>query len=96
MDAKAIRRYIGVEEATEMGHMKQTQQGIKPTTKKSRRGQPAKVTQKSDRTNAMHYAISVPNQEPKNKKNIWCLYWYSEHKDSLQANRPEILPGCQT
>ena len=68
MDTQAIRKAIGVEEATKMGHMKQTQQGIKSTTIKSRHGRPAKITQQSDRTNAMHDAISVPTQEPKNKK----------------------------
>ena len=68
MDSQAIRKCIGVEEATEMGHMKQTQQGIKSTTIKSRRVRPAKITQQSDRTNAMHDAISVPTQEPKNRK----------------------------
>ena len=68
MDSQAIRKCIGVEEATEMGHMKQTQQGIKSTTIKSRRVRPAKITQQSDRTNAMHDAISVPTQEPKNMK----------------------------
>ena len=51
-----------------MGHMKQTQQGIKSTTIKPRRGRPANITQQSDRTNAITDAISVPNQEPKNKK----------------------------
>ena len=45
MDAQEISKFIGVEEATEMGHMKQTQQVIKSTTIKSRRGQPADITQ---------------------------------------------------
>ena len=70
MDAQAIIKFIGVEEATKMGQMKQTQQGIKSTTIKSRRGQPAKITQQSYRTNAMHDAISVPTQEPKKEKNM--------------------------
>ena len=68
MDAQAISKFIGVEEATDMGHMKQTQQGIKSTTIKSRCGRPANITQQSDRTDAMHDAISVPTQEPTNKK----------------------------
>ena len=68
MDAQAIIKFIGVEEATHMGHMKQTQQGIKSTTIKSRCGRLAKITQQPDRTNAMHDVISVPTQEPKNKK----------------------------
>ena len=65
MDAQEISKFIGVEEATKMCHMKQTQQGTKSTTMKSRRGQPSMIKQQSDRTNATQYAISVPTQEPK-------------------------------
>ena len=54
-----------------MGHMKKIQQGTKSTIIKSRRRRPAKLTQQSDITEAMHDAISVTNQEPKNKKKIW-------------------------
>ena len=68
MDAQAISKFIGVEESTDMGHMKQTQQVTNSTSIKSRRGRPAKMTQQSDRTDAMQDAISVPAQEPKNKK----------------------------
>ena len=68
MDAQAISRFIGVEEATEMVHMKQTQQGTKSTTMKSKSGQPVKITQQSDITDAIHDAISLPTQEPKTKK----------------------------
>ena len=68
MDAQAIRKFIEVEESTEMGHMKQTQQGTKSTTMKSRRGRPANITQKSNRTDAMNDAISVPTQEHKKQK----------------------------
>ena len=68
MDAQTISKLFGAEEAIEMGHMKQIQQGMKSTTIKSRRGRPAKITQKSDRTDATHDAISVPTQESKNKK----------------------------
>ena len=32
LTAEAIRKYISVEDATEMGHMKQTQQGKDSTT----------------------------------------------------------------
>ena len=68
MDAQAIRKFIGVEESTNMGHMTQIQQCTKSTTMKSRRRLQAKMTQQSDRTESMHYAISVPTQGPKNKK----------------------------
>ena len=50
MDARSISKFIGIEESTKMGHMKQIQQGTKSTTMKSGRGRPAKLTQQSDRT----------------------------------------------
>ena len=95
MDAQAIRKFIGVEESTNMGHMKQIQQGTKSTTMKSRRRLQAKMTQQSDRTESMHYAISVLTQEQKKRKQIWFLCRYRDQKDSFQATRPESFPGCQ-
>jgi len=43
LDATAIRKYIDVEEATEMGHMNQIQQGYRSTTKVSNKGWPSKL-----------------------------------------------------
>ena len=60
MDAQEIGKFIGVEDATNMGHMKQIQQVTKSTTMKTRRRQPANLIQQSDITEAMHDAISVP------------------------------------
>ena len=42
LTAEAISKYIAIEDATEMGHMKQKQQGTKSTTNKSRQGRPSK------------------------------------------------------
>ena len=42
----AIRKYIGVEVATECGHMKQIQQDTRSTTMKSKRGRPKKPQQR--------------------------------------------------
>ena len=39
-NAKAITKFIGVEDATEMGHMRQVHKGVKSTTTKSNRGRP--------------------------------------------------------
>ena len=47
---------------------------------KSRRGQTAKIIQQLDRTDAMHDAISVPTQDPKNKKTTLVL---------ISVHRPE-------
>ena len=48
LTATGIRKYIGVEYATEMGHMKQIQSGVKSTTKKSNRGRPKKSREKKE------------------------------------------------
>ena len=45
LTASAIRKFISIEDATEMGHMKQNQQGVRSTSTKSRRGGPAALTQ---------------------------------------------------
>ena len=65
LDATAIRKFIAVEDATEMGHMKQVQQGVRSTTTNSNRGRPAKI--KEEREAAHQDAISLPTQEPGNK-----------------------------
>ena len=44
LNVTAIRKHIGIEDATEMGHMKQVQQGVRSTTTKSRRGRPQKTS----------------------------------------------------
>ena len=49
-----------------MGHMKQIQQGVRSTTKKSNRDRPTKVA--AERKAVMEDAISIPKQEPKNEK----------------------------
>ena len=44
----AISKYVSVEDATDMGHMKQKHQGTQSTTDRSRRGRPSQHTQQSD------------------------------------------------
>ena len=38
IDANSIRKYIGIEDAILMGHMKQVQKGVRSTIKSSDRG----------------------------------------------------------
>ena len=68
LTAAAISKYVAVEDATEMGKIKQKQQGTNSTTNKSRRGRPSRQTQQSDTATAIADAISVPTQEPDNNK----------------------------
>ena len=96
MDAQGISKFIGVEEANDMGNMKHTQQGIKSTTIKSRRGRPAKITQQSDRTKAMQNAISVPTQESKNKKTNMVFMLVQRPEGFIASDQTGNFSGCQT
>ena len=42
LNPEAISKFIGVETATEMGHMKQVQKGVRSTTTQSNRGRQAR------------------------------------------------------
>ena len=68
LEAKAISKYIAVEDTAEMGHMKHIPKGVKSTTTKSRRGRPAKLMQPSELTEAIEDSTSTPTQEPSNDK----------------------------
>ena len=67
-NAKAISKFIGVEEATEMGHMRQLQKGKGSTTTKSKRGRPKKDIDAIERSAAIDDSIALPLQEPGNEK----------------------------
>ena len=68
LTASAIRKFIAIKDATEMGHMKQLQQGVRSTSTKSRRGRPAALTQQLTRDATTMDAISTPPEEPGNSK----------------------------
>ena len=66
--SSAISKFIAIEDATEKGHMKQLQQGVRSTSTKSRQGRPAALTQQSTRAAATKDAITTPPKEPGNIK----------------------------
>ena len=68
LTATAIRKYIGIEVATELGHMKQIQQGTRSTTTKSRRGRPTNKAREQEILEAARDAEATPVQEPNNEK----------------------------
>ena len=68
-NAKAISKFIGVEEATEMGHMRQLQKGKGSTTTKSKGGRPKKDIADIERSAAINDSIALPLQAPGNEKN---------------------------
>ena len=62
LTATGIRKYIGVEYATEMGHMKQIQSGVRSTNKKSNRGRPKKGEREQEIEAAAEDAMATPSQ----------------------------------
>ena len=65
-----ISKFIKIEEATETGHLRKTPAGTRSTTAQSKRGRPpaAKATHAKERQATMVDAMTVPKQEPSNKK----------------------------
>ncbi len=65
-----IRKFIRIEDATETGHLSKTPAGVRSTTTKSNLGRPstAKEIHAVERHDAMLDAMTVPIQEPINKK----------------------------
>ena len=57
-----ISKYVSVEDARDMGHMKQKQHGTQSTTNRSRRGISSQHTQQSDTAAAIADAIYLPTQ----------------------------------
>ena len=66
LSAEAINKYVGIETATEMGHMRQLPSGTRSTTKKSNRGRPALDILERDA--AAEDALAIPEQEPNNTR----------------------------
>jgi hypothetical protein len=90
LDATAIRKFIAVEDATEMGHMKQSQQGVRSTTTKSNRGRPAKLIQ--EREEAHQDAISVPKQSPNNEKTNLVFMTTQKAEGFVASDQTGMLP----
>ena len=65
LDSTSIRKHIGIEVATEMGHMKQVQKGVRSTRTNSKRGRP-KLHAEIERVEAAADAMAIPSQEPSN------------------------------
>ena len=90
LDTTAIRKFIAVEDATEMGHMKQIQQGIRSTKTKSNRGRPAKL--KQEREAASQDAISIPEQVPGNEKTHEVYMTTMQAEGLVASDQTGMLP----
>ena len=66
LTAEAINKFIGVEDATEMGHMQQQPAGSRSTTKATKRGRPALFTLERDAV--AHDSTATLEQEPNNTR----------------------------
>jgi len=66
LDAAGIRKNIGIEYTTEMGHMKQVQSGKLSTHKKSNRGRPKKNEREAEVEAAAEDAMATPIQTADN------------------------------
>ena len=64
----AINKFIDVEEATEMGHMRAAPAGVRSTTSVSKRGRSRKEIHSQERKEASNDATDTPTQEPGNVK----------------------------
>ena len=72
MTVPSISKFIAIEDATEMGHMKQIQQGARSTSRKSNRGRPSQQAPAvSPRTLAMDDALSTPEQSPGTQPRVY-------------------------
>ena len=92
LEAKAIRKYIAVEDTTEMGHMKHIQKGVKSTTTKSRCGRPSKLMQPTELTEAMEDATSTQTQEPNNKKTHLVFMLVQKAERYIESNKTGMFP----
>ena len=72
LSARLINKYIGVELATEAGHMRAFPKGVRSTSKPSNRGRPRNhAPTKEELTNAVVEATSIPQQTSGNKRTHW-------------------------
>ena len=68
LTAEAINTYVGVEDTTEMGHMREVPSGTCLTTKQTNRGRPALDILERDATT--EDAMAILQQEPYNAKTM--------------------------
>ena len=67
LTANSINKFITVEDATEMGHMRAALAGRRSTTKNKNKIQ-AQIDLESERLEATKDAMTIPEQEPGNQK----------------------------
>ena len=92
LDASAIRKYIGVEYATEMGHMKQLQSGVRSTHKKSNRGRPKKDDRHQEVQSAAEDAMATPLQTARNAATDQVFMSTTDSKGLVCSDQTGMFP----
>ena len=90
--ADAISKFIGIEEATEMGHMRQVQQGKGSTTTKSKRGRPKLNTTITARSASIDDALAIPEQVPDNRKTNLVFMTVTEAEGFISSDQTGKFP----
>ena len=92
LNATGIRKYIGVEYATEMGHMKQVQSGVRSTHKKSNRGRPKKSERQQEIDAAAEDAIATPSQVDGNIDTHFVFMSTADSKGLVCSDQTGMFP----
>ena len=92
LNATGIRKYIGVEYATEMGHMKQIQSGVRSTHKKSNRGRPKKSERQQEIEAAAEDAIATPSQVDGNIDTHFVFMSTADSKGLVCSDQTGMFP----
>ena len=92
LNATAIRKFIGIEYATEMGHMKQIQSGVRATSKKSNRGRPTKSERQQDIDAAAEDAMATPSQVDGNIATHFVFMSTADSKGLVCSDQTGMFP----
>ena len=91
-DATAIRKHIGVEYATEMGHMKQIQSGVRSTRFKSKRGRPKHTDRDEEIEAAAEDAMATPTQATNNDDTHVVFMTTADSKGLVCSDQTGMFP----
>ena len=94
LTAEAINKFIGVEDATEMGHIRELPSGTRSTSKQTNRGRPALDILERDA--ASEDAMAIPQQEPHNEKTMKVFMTVELADGWIASDQTGDFQGCQT
>jgi hypothetical protein len=92
LTAPSISKFIAIEDATEMGHMKQVQQGVRSTSRKSNRGRTQQASEESPRSLAIDDALATPEQSPGNQKTHLVYMTVAKAEGFISSDQTGMFP----